>query len=153
MPFCTNCGNQVGGTDVFCARCGGRQTPGAPAGSQDFLTGVSPQTASILAYVPFVGWVFAIIALAASKFQDDRIVRFHAFQGVYLFVVWLLVDWVVGPMFGYIPSPHPARAVRALVKFSILITWIFMMVKTSQQQMYRLPIIGELAERSMSEQR
>jgi uncharacterized membrane protein len=31
--------------------------------------------------------------------------------------------------------------------------WIFMIVKTSQDEVYKLPILGELAEKSVSEQR
>jgi uncharacterized membrane protein len=157
MPYCTQCGNQVSDQDVFCAKCGQRQT-GAAAGAttaspRDFLDGVSPQTASICCYIPYLGWIAAIIALAAPKFQHDRVVRFHAFQGLYLFVVWLLVDWVVSPLFGFVPTPYPSQIVRGVLKLAVVLSWIFMLVKTSQNEMYRLPIIGELAERSMSEQR
>jgi len=35
----------------------------------------------------------------------------------------------------------------------ILMSWIFMMIKVSQDQMYKLPIVGELVERSVCEQR
>lgn len=118
-----------------------------------FLDGISPRTAAILCYVPVIGWIPAIIVLAAPKFQNDPAVRFHAFQGLYLFVVWLLVDWVVGPFFGVLPAHEPMRMVRSLLKTIVFITWILMLVKTSQNQMFRLPVLGELAEKSMSEQR
>lgn len=157
MPYCTQCGNEVNGQDTFCVKCGHRQ-PGGPgeattASARDFLGSISPQTASICCYIPVFGWIAAIVALAAPKFQNDRMVRFHAFQGLYLFVVWLLVDWVASPLFGFMPSPYPAKVVRGLLKLSVVLSWVFMLVKTSQNQMFRLPIIGELAERSMSEQR
>jgi uncharacterized membrane protein len=32
MPFCANCGAQVGDNDKFCASCGATRVPGAPAG-------------------------------------------------------------------------------------------------------------------------
>jgi uncharacterized membrane protein len=35
----------------------------------------------------------------------------------------------------------------------IYIAWIVMLIKTSQQQHFSLPIVGELAERSVAEQR
>src|SRR4051812_33859327 len=99
MPFCTTCGNQVGSADIFCGKCGARQREGAaPPRSRsnaEFLENLSPRTASLLCYVPVVGWIACIVALAVPRFQHDRIVRFHAFQGLYLFVVWLIVDWVV----------------------------------------------------------
>src|SRR5882757_5734329 len=107
MPFCTQCGQQVGDTDVFCANCGQPQTgkpsepfrPAAPPPlGQDPLAGLSPRTASILCYIPTVGWIAAIIVLAARKFRSEPIVRFHAFQGLYLFAAWLVVSWVVRPL-------------------------------------------------------
>jgi uncharacterized membrane protein len=156
MPFCTKCGNQVTTTDVFCGKCGMRQaaTAGIPP-QQDFFQALTPRTASLLCYVPIIGWVGSIIVLASPRFQHDRRVRFHAFQGLYLFVVWLIVDWVVSPFVHILPGPggHEMMAVKSLMQLAVFGAWIFMLVKTSQEQMYHLPIVGELAERSLSEQR
>jgi len=40
-----------------------------------------------------------------------------------------------------------------LLKAGMLGVWIFMLVKASQEQLFSLPIIGELAERSVAEQK
>src|ERR1700683_4050685 len=107
MPFCSQCGTAVHAADVYCGRCGVRQPvePGAPPPppsqrGADILAGLSGRTASILCYVPGIGWLAAIIVLAADKFRRNRAVRFHAFQGLYLFVAWLMEDWVLRPMAG-----------------------------------------------------
>ena len=147
MPFCSSCGNAVKPTDVFCRNCGGRQ-PVAAAPPVDPVPGLSPRAASILCYIPGVGWIAAVIVLASAKFRDNRAVRFHAFQGLYLFVAWLIVEWVMTPIFREIP--HMFR-VDKLLHALILILWIFMIVKTSHEETYSLPIIGELAERSAAE--
>jgi len=63
----------------------------SPRRTQDPLSGISPRTASILCYIPVVGWIASIIVLAADRFRNDHRVRFHAFQGLYLFVAWLIV--------------------------------------------------------------
>ena len=63
------------------------------------LESLNPKTASILCYIPWVGWVAAIVVLASDRFRHDRAVRFHAFQGLYLFVAWLIADQVIRPMF------------------------------------------------------
>jgi uncharacterized membrane protein len=120
----------------------------------EFMSGVTPRTASLLCYIPVLGWIFAIIVLASTRFRGDRNVRFNAFQGLYLFVAWLIVDWVVSPFF-YLPLPGPGfhHAVPDLLKAVIFLTWIFMLIKTAQDQLFRLPIVGELAEKSVSEQR
>ena len=75
------------------------------------------------------------------------IVRFHAFQGLYLFVAWLIVDQVIGPMFRLIPHVHLGELFRA----AVIGVWIFMIIKASHEEAYSLPVIGELAERSVAE--
>lgn len=153
MPFCVQCGNQVGNSDRFCGKCGKPQ-PAAP-GPAAALSGVSPRHASMLCYLPWVGWIACIVALAADRFRKDTRVRFHAFQGLYLFVAWLIVDWVIGPAL-FLPgltflSLH--RVVRSSLQLVILAAWVIMLIKVSQDEDYHLPILGELADRSVSEQR
>ena len=143
--------------DAFCGRCGSRQPvqlPASPPGSRppprtglrmnpspiaaDPLAGINPRTASILCYVPAVGWIASIVVLASQRFRRDRLVRFHAFQGLYLFVAWLMEDWVLRPMaFCMIPHLH----IHQLVEAVLLGMSIFMMVKASHDEAYSLPSI------------
>ncbi len=158
MPYCCQCGRQTKDTDLFCGACGSRQSS-ATAKKGDILGGLSPRSASTLCYIPIVGWVPAIVFLAAQQFRYDKTVRFHAFQGIYLFVAWLIVDWVIGPIWDFPNLPHWPGGLRgfsfvgSLLKAVIFFTWIFMLIKTSQEQFYKLPILGELAERSVAEQK
>jgi len=149
MPFCSQCGNQVGPADSYCAKCGARQPASAyaphPVGRG--LESLNPRTASILCYVPWVGWVAAIVVLASDRFRHDRAVRFHAFQGLYLFVAWLIADQVVRPMFDLITNFHLYRVIEAVLVGAS----IFMMVKAAHEETYALPLFGELAQRSVAE--
>ncbi len=164
MPFCTQCGTEVQPADIFCGSCGARQarSPGTsgstprPASTpphnpaNDFLKNLTSRNASLMCYIPVAGWIISIIILASDRFRAEREVRFHAFQGLYLFVLWLFVDWVFAPFSYSIEAPHYiAKALKAVVFGA----WIFMMVKTSQGDNFRLPILGELADRSVSEQK
>ncbi len=155
MPYCSQCGNGVGDADVFCAKCGARQpvsassAPGGPPRGGDPLSGVSARTASILSYVPWIGWIAAIVVLSSEKFRHDRNVRFHAFQGLYLFVAALLNQWVLNRwVWGW---SFPRFGLSHLISLVLLIAAIFMMVKASREEAYALPIIGELAARSVAE--
>ena len=151
MPFCTSCGNTVQPSDTYCAKCGGQQPKAAPA---DPLSGISPRTASLLCYIPVLGWIAAIVVLASSRFRRNLNVRFNAFQGLYLFVAWLIVDQTLGWFFA---TPFSGSALRHvipdLLKLAIFCAWIFMIVKVSHDERYKLPIVGDLAEKSLSEQR
>ncbi len=154
MPYCCQCGKKVTDQDLFCAICGARQP--APAGSPaNYFTGVSSRTSALLCYIPIIGWIAAIVVLASTRFRSDHNVRFHAFQGLYLFVAWLVVDWVLSPMFhvAFIPGFPMNRLFPAILKLVVFCSWIFMMIKVSHDENYKLPLVGELAERSVSEQR
>jgi uncharacterized membrane protein len=147
MPFCSQCGNAVDASDVFCARCGSRQpAPSSAAGGA--LSSINSRTAAILCYIPIIGWIAAIVVLASDRFRQNRAVRFHAFQGLYLFVAWLIVHEVIRPMFAPLPGPN---YIGNFLQLGVICVWIFMIVKASQEETYALPIIGELAERSISE--
>ncbi len=148
MPFCSNCGKQAHDRDIYCANCGAPQ-PVRPAQVIDPMAGITPRTASVLCYIPVIGWIAAVIVLAAQRFRQNRVVRFHAFQGLYLFAAWIFVDWVVHPFFRALPD-HVVR-VDLMLQALILGLWIFMIVKASREEAYVLPIIGELAQRSAAE--
>jgi len=146
MPFCSQCGSQVRSVDTYCGRCGARQPADwqAPPRATEVLANLNPRTASILCYVPAAGWIFSIIVLASTRFRQNRLVRFHAFQGLYLFIAWLMEDWVLKPLF-FLRILH----LNQLIEVALLIMSIFMMVKASRDQAYALPLFGELAHRSL----
>ena len=145
MPFCSQCGNQVDAADLFCANAG--RAAVAPPRALDPFASITPRTASVLCYIPGIGWICSIVVLASERFRNNRIVRFHAFQGLYLFVAYLIEDWVLKPMFMVVPHMH----VNGIIEAVLLGLSIFMIVKASRDEAYSLPIIGELAEKSVSE--
>ena len=152
MPFCSQCGNQVGSA-LYCSRCGAKQPvagtapPHAETAVRDALAAINPRTASILCYIPGIGWIASIIVLASGRFRQDRIVRFHGFQGLYLFVAWLLDDMVLRHVLERIPGFQLHHLIQAvLVGMSI-----FMMVKAAHDEAYPLPLFGELAQKSVAE--
>jgi uncharacterized membrane protein len=166
MPYCVQCGQTVGSSDKFCAKCGTQQSGAGSSGTtwassgagrvHDFWSNISHRNAALLCYIPWVGWIAAIAVLASDRFRGEKRLRFHAFQGLYLFCAWLMVSWVLTPM---LTIPVSAggftfyRTVSQLLHLVIVGAWIFMLMKVSHDQDYRLPILGELADRSVSEQR
>lgn len=89
--------------------------------------------------------------LATEKFRKDRTVRFHAFQGLYLFVTWLLLDLVTDHM--HFGPFHGRWGIWGLLKLAMIGTWIYMLIQTNQDRMTRLPFLSELADRSVDEQK
>src|ERR1700691_5878692 len=101
MPYCCQCGTPVRPADKFCGTCGAPQPASSGASAQagppklppEFLGDLSGKNASLLCYIPWLGWIAAIIVLASARYKRDaaaaREVRFNAFQGLYLFVASL----------------------------------------------------------------
>lgn len=148
MPFCTKCGSEVRDRDRFCRSCGQSQPSrhGPPSSADATSPPVSPLAASILCYIPWLGWMAAAYVLLAPNFyRENREVRFHAYQGIYIFVAWMLVHWVLRLWFGLIDLDH----VPQLLELMAVVLWVFMLIKTSAGQRVSLPVIGELAERSL----
>jgi uncharacterized membrane protein len=163
MPFCTQCGGLVETGDAFCAQCGSPQAEragsadadapkrasGSPRPKQEFLSGMSPRTASLLGYIPFIGWIGSIVILASVRFRQNKDVRFHAFQGLYLYAAYFLGGWFLREFLDY----EGVRKLRGIYELVIVAIQVFMLVKTSQDEKFALPFLGELADRSVSEQK
>lgn len=148
MPFCTQCGTSVDAAASYCHNCGAPQPRTQPF--TELLEGLSDRSASILCYIPVFGVIPAIIFLASQKYRRNVRVRFNAFQALYLFVAWLIVS-SAAPVLLFTGAGFE-HLVFGLLKLALFICWIYLLVKAANQQDVRLPVIGDLAARSTSEQ-
>ncbi len=98
--------------------------------------GMKARTAGLLCYL--FGWVTGLIFFFIEK--ESRFVRFHAMQSILFFGTLSILQGV----FSYIPFYGAIGGALGLVMF---IGWIFMMVKASRGQYYKLPLFGDLADR------
>jgi uncharacterized membrane protein len=100
-------------------------------------SGMQPRVAALLAYV--FGLVSGLIVLVTER-QND-FVRFHALQSITfslaMFVLGMAVSFVPG--IGWI-----AGFLLNLAAFGV---WLLCMAKAFQGQWFRLPVVGEIAER------
>jgi uncharacterized membrane protein len=152
MPYCTHCGNQVDPRAAFCRYCGAPQVRSVPVTPHSVLDGIDDRMACILCYIPVFGIIPAVIFLAAQKFRHNYRVRFNAFQGLYMFVAWLIVSSAFPSLFAGAWDSGVEHMFLGLLRVALIVCWIYLMVKASQQQDVRLPIVGDLAARSTHEQ-
>lgn len=103
-------------------------------------SGMDANLAGLLCYA--LTFVTGIIFLLIEK--DNRFVRFHAFQSIFtfggLFVASLVLNII--PLLGLLIS--------LLLMPVWLILWIVMMVKAYQGKWFKLPIVGDLAEKQLN---
>jgi uncharacterized membrane protein len=119
-------------------------------------TGLDENIAALLAYI--FHWVSGLIFFLIEK--ESRLVRFHAMQSILLsalaiivgIVVWVvtLVIWLVSTQLpGILAGVLNLVVVLIWVVFwiGLLIAWIMCLIKAFQSQYFKLPIIGNFAEK------
>ena len=119
--------------------------PGGTGGKSS--TGLEANVAALLSYL--FGWVSGLIFYLIEK--DSRFVRFHAMQSLLLngsVIVVVIALMIVNTILAFISGT--LAALFGLLWFVIMIGFfamaIFCMVKAYQGQMFKLPVIGDIAE-------
>jgi len=108
---------------------------------------MSDNVAGMLAYVTIIP---AIVFLVVAPYNKSRFVRFHAFQNIFFCIAWIVL-WVALSFVGMIPVLGWATLlIWPLLGLGGLILWIILLLKANQGQMWKLPVIGDLAEKQAS---
>lgn len=140
MAFCSSCGTQVADGTTLCAACSSR----APAATAQAGGGLTDNVAGMLAYVTIIP---AIIFLVMAPYNRSRFVRFHSFQSIFFAVAWTVL-WIALSIVGMIPVLGWATLIIwPLLGLGGLIVWIILLLKANQGQMFKLPVIGDMAEK------
>jgi uncharacterized membrane protein len=145
MAFCSACGRQIPEGATACPNC---SRSSAPAGGQVASGGgLTDNVAGMLAYFTFIP---AILFLVLEPYNRSRFVRFHCFQMIF-FCVAMIVIWVGLAIIGFIPGfVFITLPLHFLVWLAAFILWIILVIKANQGQLYKLPIIGDLAEKQVN---
>ncbi len=152
MAFCTRCGAQIADGSV-CPACAGANASATPATAPSVPAattgGMADNVAGMLAYITFIP---AIIFLVMEPYNKSRFVRFHAWQNLFLHGAVIAVAialMILSAVLAFIPF------LGHLVGFFLwlglclgtLVVWVILLIKANAGQMYKLPFIGDLAEK------
>lgn len=100
-------------------------------------TGLTDNNAAGLAYVTIIP---AIIFLVVAPYNQKAFIRFHAWQSIFLGIAAFVLGFInVIPFLGQI-----IFLVGMLVLF---VAWIIVLLKALKGERYKLPLIGDLAEK------
>ena len=155
MAFCPSCGAPVEGR--YCAKCGTAVDPAAPAAASPAVNlpavsapGLPENTAAALCYV--LGFVTGIIFLVLEPYNKNKLIRFHAFQSIFLNIAWIgvfIALSIIGIVLLPIPFLGPMLSIilHLGVSLGAFILWLMLMYKAYNRERWVLPIIGPLAEK------
>ena len=102
-------------------------------------SGMDQNLAGLLCYA--AGWITGLIFFLIEK--ENRYVRFHAMQSLITFggltALFFVLTFI--PFIGWVLLPFLGLAQ--------LVLWILLMVKAYQGQLFKLPVIGDMAEKNI----
>ena len=164
---CPVCHNEVEPQAAFCNHCGASLSAPAPAADAPQAAapppsypppaypqtpppgypppasggGLAPNTAAAIAYITFIP---AILFLLIEPYNKTPLVRFHSFQSIGLSVVAFLLHIIFRILlfpfgFGLI------WMVQDLISLGLFVLWLIAIIKASQGEFYKLPVIGDFA--------
>lgn len=170
MVFCANCGAEVQGR--FCAKCGApapaagassgpaasSAAPPPPASNPYPTTSAAPAQAAgleenlacALCYV--LGLLTGVLFLVLAPYNQNRLIRFHAFQSIFLNIAWIAVFIGISVVsIVVLPIPFLGAILSVILHLGaglgVFILWLMLMYKAYNRERWVLPIIGPMAEK------
>ena len=113
--------------------------------------------ASALCYV--LTWVTGIVFLVLEK--ENKTVKFHAWQSIFTFIPLMVLGWIVGWIgapkvsyggfyaYSYDPGIPALIWVFWLIWLLSVVLWLLLMYKAYQGEKFKLPVVGDLAEKQV----
>ncbi len=100
--------------------------------------GMQPNLAGLLCYS--FGWITGLILYLVEK--KNKFVRFHAMQSLVVFGGLAIINilLLVIPVLGILFS--------VLLSLLGLVLWVLLMIKAYQGEYFKLPIVGDIAEKN-----
>jgi uncharacterized membrane protein len=153
--FCPKCGTENPDDAKFCSKCGaGLGATSDPAGPSETSTGLSPNVAGLLCYL--VGWITGIVFVVIEK--KSTFVKFHAWQSIMTFGILTVVQIIISMLAALIWTPFAVvsglwmflHVLGVLVWVLTVGLWITLMILAYSGKMWKLPGVGNWAERQAS---
>ncbi len=100
-------------------------------------SGLSDNAAGALAYVTIIP---AIIFLIVEPYNKNSYVKFHSWQSIFLGIACFAFSFInIIPILG--------QLIFLLGMLALFIVWIIVLLKALKGERYKLPFIGNLAEK------
>jgi uncharacterized membrane protein len=118
--------------------------------------GLSPNAAALISYI----WIPVTSAVVLVTEKENRFVRFHAFQSLFMgltvFVGTLVLAVIIGVLtlvagavssaLGIIVS-MVSLLIWMVIAAALLALWVFCLVKAYRGETFKLPVVGAYAEK------
>ncbi|UCD14321.1 MAG: DUF4870 domain-containing protein [Thermoplasmatales archaeon] len=96
-----------------------------------------------------VGWITGIVFYIVEK--DNKFVKFHAMQSILVFLPLTILAWIFGGFFGafaFWSGLWFLWWISGLIWIIAIILWLILMLKAYQGEKFKLPVVGDIAEKN-----
>jgi uncharacterized membrane protein len=144
---CPDCSARMPDTAAFCPGCG------RPIANTTRATGrVGPFPESVAGGLAYLTFVPSILFLVLEPYNRNRFVRYHSIQCLLVWATMLACATavkVIGLLVFLIPVIGPLLAVliSVVAVIAALLLWLVLVVKALQGETFKVPFLGDLAER------
>ena len=122
-----------------------------PSSASQSSTGLDPKLAGLLCYI--LGIITGLIFFLIEKSND--VVRFHAAQSI-LFSGSMIVLWILLTILSFVVIQISLSLatifslLTMLLGLAVFVLWVVLLIKGYSGQKWKLPVIGDMAERMAS---
>ena len=144
MPFCATCGSSVEGS--FCPKCGspvGAAAPPPVYAAAPAAGGLTDNVACALCYA--LGLITGILFLVLAPYNQNKTIRFNAFQSIFLHVGAIVFVIGLNIIFG-IMHLWELYFVTSLIWLLFFLLWLYLVIQSYQGKTVVLPVIGPIAQ-------
>ena len=149
--FCSTCGAQMADGSTTCPSCGKStaQSTGGGAAAAPAPASGNDNVIALLCYSP-VAIVGIVLGLAVEPYKSSKLVRFHAWQSLFTCIGLMVVSFglsILSGVLGAVAGPLALLMAPVFLLYGVgcIGLCIFMMLKAYNGNMYKLPVVGNLA--------
>ena len=108
----------------------------------------------LVALCYLLGLVTGILFLVLAPYSQNRTIRFHAFQSIFLNIAWIAVFIALSIIsMALLPIPFVGAILSMILHLGaglgFFILWLMLMYKAYNNERWVLPVIGPLAEKQV----
>jgi len=104
---------------------------------------MSDNTAAGLCYV--LGFITGILFLVIAPYNQNKKIRFHAFQSIFFSVAAFAIRIILSIVFGAI-GLWTMFTLMSLISLVFFVIWLYLLISAFQGKDVVLPVIGPLAQ-------
>ena len=108
-------------------------------------SGMQENVASALCYA--LGFITGIIFLVIDPYKNNRNIKFHAWQSIFFSVAYVILNILISIMLAATWAWGSMLMLWTVIRLGFFVLWILLIYKAYSNQRFKLPVIGDLAEK------